>query len=401
MTDLAVPAGTLTEATRSVAADLAGIGRLGVAFSGGVDSSVLLALAARALGADRVVAILGVSPSLAADERRGAHEVARLIGVPVVEVATHEGDRAAYRANGPDRCFHCKDELFTRIGDEVVAAHRPGRDRVRRERRRRRPPGPAGRPGGQQPSGAAAAGRRRPGQGRRAPDRPRAGTCRAPTSPPRPVWRPASRTSPGRHPGEAAADRAGRGGAAPAGICRPAGAAPRRHRPDRTAGRRIWSAPSPSRCAARSARAVLGAGFRSPQSISAACSPARSPCRWSRSAMADGRGPASDSTGIASLDPDRARRRGYPEAVYCEGKTADQVGEIAAAVARPGPSGHPVHPGRAGARRGRAAASCRTPATTRRARCWPGRPTPAGAVRRAGVVLAAGTSDLPVAREAR
>ncbi|GAA3343869.1 ATP-dependent sacrificial sulfur transferase LarE [Amorphoplanes nipponensis] len=109
--------------TAGVTARLAGIGRLGVAFSGGVDSSVLLALAARALGPGRVVAILGVSPSLAAAERAAAHEVARHIGVAVVEVATHEGDRAAYRANGPDRCFHCKDELFTRIGDEVVAAH--------------------------------------------------------------------------------------------------------------------------------------------------------------------------------------------------------------------------------------------------------------------------------------
>jgi uncharacterized protein len=100
------------------------VGRLGVAFSGGVDSSVLLALAVRALAPDRVVAILGVSPSLAADERSAAHAVARHIGVPVVEVDTHEGDRAEYLANGPDRCFHCKDELFSRIDDEVVAAHR-------------------------------------------------------------------------------------------------------------------------------------------------------------------------------------------------------------------------------------------------------------------------------------
>ena len=103
---------------------LAGTVRLGVAFSGGVDSSVLLALAARALGTDRVVAILGVSPSLAADERVAAHRVARVIGVPVVEIATHEGDRPEYRANGPDRCFYCKDELFSRIDDEVALAHR-------------------------------------------------------------------------------------------------------------------------------------------------------------------------------------------------------------------------------------------------------------------------------------
>ena len=98
-------------------------GRLGVAFSGGVDSSLLLALAVRALGVDGVVAVVGVSPSLAADERRGAHEVAAHIGVPVIEVTTHEGDHPAYRANGPDRCFHCKDEIFTRISDDVAAAH--------------------------------------------------------------------------------------------------------------------------------------------------------------------------------------------------------------------------------------------------------------------------------------
>jgi uncharacterized protein len=112
-----------TPVVRRLGEALAGIDRLGVAFSGGVDSSLLLALAVRALGAGRVVAVLGVSPSLAADERAGAHDVAAAIGVPVVEVPTHEGDNPAYRANGPDRCFHCKDELFTRISAEVVAAH--------------------------------------------------------------------------------------------------------------------------------------------------------------------------------------------------------------------------------------------------------------------------------------
>ena len=111
-----------------VAGQLAGIGRLGVAFSGGVDSATLLALAVRALGAGHVVALLGVSPSLAADERAAAHDVARYIGVPIVEVETHEGDRPEYRANGPDRCFHCKDELFSTIGAEVLDRH--GLDRI-------------------------------------------------------------------------------------------------------------------------------------------------------------------------------------------------------------------------------------------------------------------------------
>jgi pyridinium-3,5-biscarboxylic acid mononucleotide sulfurtransferase len=108
--------GTLTRLARL----LADVNRLGVAYSGGVDSSVLMSLAARLLGPANVVALLGVSPSLASDERAGAHEVAAAVGVPLIEVATHEGDVAAYRRNGPDRCFHCKDELFSRISDEVV-----------------------------------------------------------------------------------------------------------------------------------------------------------------------------------------------------------------------------------------------------------------------------------------
>ncbi len=98
-------------------------GRVGVAYSGGVDSTLLLALAVRALGADRVVAVLGVSPSLAQDERVAAHDVAGVVGAAVVEVATHEGDRPAYVRNGPDRCFHCKDELFTRISEDVAVRH--------------------------------------------------------------------------------------------------------------------------------------------------------------------------------------------------------------------------------------------------------------------------------------
>ncbi|HQY34590.1 MAG TPA: ATP-dependent sacrificial sulfur transferase LarE [Actinotalea sp.] len=113
--------GRLETLEREVAVALGSPARLGVAFSGGVDSSVLLALAVRSLGAHRTLAILGVSPSLAADERTAAHAVAARIGVPLVEVVTHEADIPAYRANGPDRCFHCKNELFTRISDEVAA----------------------------------------------------------------------------------------------------------------------------------------------------------------------------------------------------------------------------------------------------------------------------------------
>jgi uncharacterized protein len=125
---MAITFGADQAAVDRVSGQLAGIGRLGVAFSGGVDSATLLALAAGVLGPGRVVALLGVSPSLAADERAAAHDVARFVGVPVVEVATGEGDRPEYRANGPDRCFHCKDELFSTISREVLAQH--GLDRV-------------------------------------------------------------------------------------------------------------------------------------------------------------------------------------------------------------------------------------------------------------------------------
>jgi pyridinium-3,5-biscarboxylic acid mononucleotide sulfurtransferase len=102
---------------------LAGVGRLGVAFSGGVDSSVLLALALRELGPDRVLAVTGVSPSLAARDRSRAADVARHLGARLLEVRTHEIDRADYRRNGPDRCYFCKDELFSVITDELVARH--------------------------------------------------------------------------------------------------------------------------------------------------------------------------------------------------------------------------------------------------------------------------------------
>ncbi|GAB97312.1 uncharacterized protein BJY21_002798 [Kineosphaera limosa] len=112
----------LRRAQEAIGAQLRGVRRLGVAFSGGVDSSTLVALAARILGPEQVVAVLGVSPSLAADERLAAHKVAAVIGVRVVELATQEGAVAAYAANGPDRCFHCKNELFATISAEVVAS---------------------------------------------------------------------------------------------------------------------------------------------------------------------------------------------------------------------------------------------------------------------------------------
>lgn len=110
----------LAQLEKNVAQDLSRVTRLGIAYSGGVDSATLAALAVRILGRANVVALLGVSPSLAARERKLAHEVAQQIGVEVHEIETHEGERPEYRANAANRCYFCKDELFTRIEEDVV-----------------------------------------------------------------------------------------------------------------------------------------------------------------------------------------------------------------------------------------------------------------------------------------
>lgn len=105
----------------AVARLLPASGRLGVAYSGGVDSAVLLAVAVRALGPDGALGLLAVSDSLARDELRRARETAAEMGARLVEFETHEGDNPAYRANDVDRCFHCKDEMFSVIDERLVA----------------------------------------------------------------------------------------------------------------------------------------------------------------------------------------------------------------------------------------------------------------------------------------
>jgi len=95
---------------------LADTGGVVVAYSGGTDSALVAAVAARSLG-DRALAVTAVSPSLPPGEIEQAAEVAALLGIRHRTVRTHEVDRPEYLANGIDRCYHCKTELY-----DVLAA---------------------------------------------------------------------------------------------------------------------------------------------------------------------------------------------------------------------------------------------------------------------------------------
>jgi uncharacterized protein len=120
---------------------IAGFGSAVVAFSAGVDSTFVLALAREVLG-DRAVALTAHSPSVPLAERAEARALAARLGVRHLERESHEQRDPGYVANGSDRCYHCKRELYRLCGDaarEVGAAaildgfnaddrgdHRPG-----------------------------------------------------------------------------------------------------------------------------------------------------------------------------------------------------------------------------------------------------------------------------------
>lgn len=85
-----------------------------VAFSGGVDSAVVAKAAQLALG-QNVVLVTGTSAALAEGELDAARQLAALLGVRHIEIATEEFANPSYVANAPDRCYHCKSELYAQL----------------------------------------------------------------------------------------------------------------------------------------------------------------------------------------------------------------------------------------------------------------------------------------------
>ncbi len=94
---------------------IAGLGRVLLGYSGGVDSALLAVVGRQVLGAERLLAVIGRSASYPEAQWRGAVDLAARFDIPLLELTTHELENPAYLANAPDRCYFCKTELWTRL----------------------------------------------------------------------------------------------------------------------------------------------------------------------------------------------------------------------------------------------------------------------------------------------
>jgi uncharacterized protein len=107
---------------RALSNTLSSLGAVVVAYSGGVDSAYLAWIAHRTLG-DRALAVTADSPSYPEHHRRLATEIARQVGLRHEIIHTAELDRPEYRANPVNRCYYCKQELYTHL-TRLAAARR-------------------------------------------------------------------------------------------------------------------------------------------------------------------------------------------------------------------------------------------------------------------------------------
>jgi pyridinium-3,5-biscarboxylic acid mononucleotide sulfurtransferase len=117
-TQLATLQTNLDEKEHALHARLLSLESVIVAYSGGVDSAYLAYAAHTVLG-PRMLAIIADSASLARSQYSDALDFAREHAIPLQSIETHELEREQYAVNGPDRCFHCKDELFNVMEQEL------------------------------------------------------------------------------------------------------------------------------------------------------------------------------------------------------------------------------------------------------------------------------------------
>ena len=107
------PSSEVIEDARRLDAWFTGRGRVLIAYSGGVDSALVAFAARRTLGREGTLAVIADSPSLPRRELEAALAFASGHDIPCRTVPTTEGEQPDYIANGPDRCYWCKRELYT------------------------------------------------------------------------------------------------------------------------------------------------------------------------------------------------------------------------------------------------------------------------------------------------